>query len=132
MNQNTDERAFANVSVEWLMKNVLGSIDGVNMDSPEYLLQYKLSWYIDEKYGENGLSPYYGNLCDKILREGFTVPICVYMEQEWNPDTSAYEWTFAQGNGHHRLALSILLGLDYIPVCFSFTGEYMHCDVTGE
>jgi ParB-like nuclease family protein len=45
-----------------------------------------------------------------IQDNGFNVPICieVYQDEYWK-----------LGNGHHRLAIAILLGLDEIPVDFS-------------
>jgi len=45
-----------------------------------------------------------------IEDEGFNVPICIEIKSE------TY-WKL--GNGHHRLSLAILLGLDEIPVDFS-------------
>lgn len=128
MTQNTEERAFAMVSVEWLMKNITTSIDGVNLsDGFARLLSYKLNWHIDEIYGPNCLDGYYDDLCDSIMAEGFTTPICVFLDRDYYGNVH-----FSQGNGHHRLALAILLCLESIPVCFSFDGDYMHSDVTGE
>lgn len=45
-----------------------------------------------------------------IEEQGFTDPICI--EED-------YGNTWRLGNGHHRLAIAILLGLDEIPVDFS-------------
>lgn len=45
-----------------------------------------------------------------INRYGFTDPICI---------TVKGSETWELGNGHHRLSLAILLGLDEIPVDFS-------------
>lgn len=119
------DRALATVSVEWLLKNLEYSIDLGEMDF-EYLLADKLDWHIDESFGENCLSPYYSKLLDMILTLGFTKPICVYLQEELGTGRTM----FAQGNGHHRLAIAILLGLNEIPVVFSFDGEYMQSDIT--
>lgn len=48
-----------------------------------------------------------------IETHGFTDPVCIQEHGENN-------WYF--GNGHHRLSVAILLGLDEIPV--DFTGTY--------
>lgn len=51
-----------------------------------------------------------------IQNDGFNVPICI----EVMPGN-----VWRLGNGHHRLAIAILLGLDFIPVDFSgwFTSD---------
>lgn len=59
-------------------------------------------------------------LVDTIPEKGFLYPICVQRK----------EWGWVLGNGHHRLAAAILLGLDNVPVVFSDDGDYMCMDQT--
>lgn len=49
-----------------------------------------------------------------IEDNGFTDPICIEDDYDYNNNRI---WRL--GNGHHRLAIAILLGLDEIPVDFS-------------
>lgn len=111
------------------MKNLGYSVDLGDEIDWEYLIEYKLGWEISAD--QNFLGQFYGVLCDNIMKVGFTTPICVYRTEIWNEAIQMDEEVFAQGNGHHRLCLAILLGLDWIPVLFSFDGDYMHSDVTG-
>jgi hypothetical protein len=57
-----------------------------------------------------------------IERDGFTDPICITVFE------NSGQWEL--GNGHHRLAIAILLGLDEIPVDFS--GWYTPSSTTNE
>lgn len=111
-----------NVSVEWILKNVEASIDGFTQCS-QCGDTYSCNCSIDtptevnwEDMIESKFSECTEGFIDSVVAEGFRKPICLYWRNE--------RW--GQGNGHHRLALAILLGMDEIPVVFSFNPhEYM-------
>lgn len=115
--------AVANVSVEWLMKNVRHSIDiGANMDLAT-MIERKIG--VGDEYDKNGWPPYYLHLADSILNDGIKDPICVYMHT-----LPTGEEEFSQGNGHHRLSWAIIACLEWVPVAFAFDGDYMHEEIT--
>ena len=114
--------AVANVSVEWLMKNLRHSIDLKDLDLA-YMIERKIGVGGDRE--KRGLTPYYMNLADSILTDGIKDPICVYMHT-----LPTGEEEFSQGNGHHRLSWAIIACLEWVPVAFSFDGDYMHNEVT--
>jgi hypothetical protein len=103
------------VSVEWLLNNVNNSIDGCNQGGNiawDQLVRYKCDFSLVR-------------VIYTILERGFRVPICLY------PSPRAIGWGL--GNGHHRMAASILLCLDQIPVYWS-DYDYMsteHTDSEG-
>lgn len=108
--KQTDEEVEM-VSVEWLLNNLLYSVDGCNDDNGVIdwgeLIRYK---------NDDSLA----DVVYTIQEKGFRVPICAYR----------YEDGWALGNGHHRVAASILLCLDQIPVFWS-ARSYMRTDITS-
>ena len=98
------------VPVEWLMKNLTDSVDGVDIRGDLFDL-----------FRMKATDSTFGYLIESIIDNGFTTPICVQ---------NYYPGRFSQGNGHHRLAVAILLCLDVIPVYFTDTGDYMCSHVT--
>lgn len=111
-----------NVSVEWILKNVSSSIDGFTQCSQcgdiyscncGIDIPTEVDWngMIESKFGECT-----DKFIDSVMAEGFHKPIClVWRGEQW-----------CHGNGHHRMALAILLAMDEIPVVFSFQHhEYM-------
>lgn len=86
------------VPVEWLMRHLSGSVDGVDFTHG-----------FDRLIARKAMDMCFGPLVEAILDNGFTVPICV----------QSINGRFIQGNGHHRLAAAILLCLDEIAVYFT-------------
>ena len=85
---------------------------------------------VDDTYHDNWLQdmlaskcvdPTFWQLCETIPVAGFTVPICVMLNNDG---------TWKMGNGHHRLAAAILLCLDEIPVYVSGDNDFMHMEVS--
>lgn len=87
------------VSVAWIMQNLSDSIDGFCGPAGEF------DWVgmISHKAADRDFMPLVGT----IITHGFRVPIVIIPLDERS---------FKMGNGHHRLAAAILLGLDEIPV----------------
>jgi ParB-like nuclease family protein len=90
------------VSVAELLKKITSTADGFfpGDDGSEWfrMMEYK---------GGEVQTP---AIIRAIERYGFTDPICITAQSDNN-------WEL--GNGHHRLVIAILLGLDEIPVDFS-------------
>ena len=85
-------------SVSDILKNVRNSADYGPLNTHAQWHQYMYS-----ALGERQTPA----IIHEIQEKGFTDPILLYHD---NPEF----WTL--GNGHHRLAIAILLGLDKIPV----------------
>lgn len=103
------------VKTEWILKNLTGSSDGFGdgdgVDWREVIVQ-KL-W-----------SPNYDGLVGALAKDGFKMPICLYYKHE------PTRWQL--GNGHHRMAIAILLCLEEVLVYWAEDGTYMHTDKTGK
>lgn len=131
-------QTVTNVSIEWLMKNVIRSIDGftaclcedgyTDCDSgfcPSAVcdsqgMDSQVMW---DELIENKAHEFSPAFIESVMQDGVKSPIClVYGEGRG----------FMHGNGHHRTALAILLAMDTIPVVFSFGGDYMLSAFTGE
>lgn len=90
------------ISVTDILQNVRRSGDiGGAIDTPE-------DWF--RIFAAKVSHDHFDWIADKIMDEGFTVPIQI-IETEGEYDTY---WEI--GNGHHRLCVAILAGLDTIPV----------------
>lgn len=88
------------VSISELLRNLKFSAD-------DYYLCSVSGWFemLEEKLSHRQVPP----IIRAIEEFGFLDPICV------TKDDSGWEL----GNGHHRLSVAIMLGLDQIPVDFS-------------
>lgn len=104
------------VSVEWIMKNSTGSVDGFE--------DWHLGAGVDyvEMVNVKGHDGYIGTIAGNITTYGFRIPIVMVVD--------AAEGSIVHGDGHHRFVTAILLGLDSIPVYWS-GGDYMAYDATG-
>ena len=106
------------VSVEWILKNVTEFFDGfdtTNCEDPRACNLYGCSCPVRPDWEDMVLSKGADTtnaFMESIMREGFRNPICLYR--------AGNGW--GQGNGHHRLAMAILLCLDTIPVIFDHSG----------
>jgi ParB-like nuclease family protein len=88
------------MSVAELLRKLKESADCYNLESTQgwfYMLESKLA------------DPQTPSIIRAIEEFGFLDPICITKEYAG--------WKL--GNGHHRLAIAIMLGLDEIPVDFS-------------
>lgn len=97
------------VSLEWALKNLTGSVDGFDDDEG-------VDW--SGMLANKGRDGQFASLVLSMLAIGFTVPVCF-----WN---NGYDAGWSMGNGHHRMAAAILLGLDEVFVYWSENGDYMH------
>lgn len=88
------------VSVKWLMNNLVYSADG-------YARSGEVDWesMIRSKAGDWS----FPRLVKTVEERGFRVPICVY----WCEDG------WGLGNGHHRMTLAILTARNTVPVYWS-------------
>lgn len=107
------------VSVVWLMQNLESSVDGYTATDDEgfEIREVDFASLILGKGGDG----YFGTVLNTIVTQGFRVPICLY--KPWG------KGGWGLGNGHHRMAASILLCLDQIPVFWS-EGDYMSTEQT--
>jgi hypothetical protein len=132
-NERFVDEHVTNVSVEWMLKNITISIDlghqctecGGEYGSCPHNAPAGINWenFIQHKVGSGpDFGSYFNAIVDTMLEEGEAWhPICLV----WTGD----KWMM--GNGHHRLALAILLGFDSVPAVFSFDiEEYMMSWVT--
>lgn len=116
------------VSVEWILKNVTYSVDGFNRCADHDYYGYRcdsdcsseMDWQmmIEDKFWDTNLQ-----MMLSIMESGIRNPICLrnyHASGRWE-----------QGNGHHRLAMAILTGMESVPVVFSFEHEYMMSWITG-
>jgi hypothetical protein len=91
-----------------------------SVDVPTYQYEDRAQWWAAVVAEKNDFN--LPILVDNIIREGFTTPICVVVD----------EGEAIQGDGHHRLVASILLMLDEIPVWFTDDRtEYLPSESTG-
>lgn len=103
------------VSVEWLMQNLMVSVDGFTIEDDCYNnIGINYEWMLREKTKDRSF-PY---LLATVEENGFRVPICVQPE------------LMQLGNGHHRLSLAILTVIDEIPVYWSDSSDYMASHTT--
>lgn len=114
-----------NVSIEWILKNVNASVDGYSVCNSKHgkhtwecstECEWEVEWgdLVEYKFDDTD-----SDTLDSIMRHGIRNPICLQYGAHGVD-------RFRQGNGHHRLAIAIMLGLDSIPVVFSFNRfEYM-------
>ena len=105
------------VSVEWLLNNIVYSVDGFDSYDENDNKAVDFEGMISYKASDGHI----GALTNTIVKHGFQVPICLY-----NPFGDE---RIGLGNGHHRLAIAILLVLDQIPVYWS-DGDYMSTHAT--
>jgi hypothetical protein len=92
------------ISVGEILRNLSDASDIGRIDTPEDffgLFAAKVS------------HDHFDWLADRIMEQGFTVPICIH--------ENGSGWSV--GNGHHRLCAAILLGLDTIPVFWGDSWE---------
>jgi hypothetical protein len=94
----------------WDIENILYHVSE-SADFPEFDGSSSMWAYLIASKGGDHHTPI---LIERILEEGFTDPICLYR-------TEYGGWGL--GNGHHRLAAAILLGLDSIPVLVGNVAE---------
>lgn len=90
------------VSVEWIMKNVDGSVDGY--DTTQGVNYQRMVSY-------KGSDSSFGPLVGAIFDQGFRVPIVLCLNYRGKNITL--------GNGHHRMVAAILMCIDQIPVYWS-------------
>lgn len=90
-----------------ILREATGSLDMGGIDWEE-ILANKVS------------HAHFDNLCDTLMREGFTMPIVL---SDNNAANNGYGQGYTLGNGHHRLCAAILLGIDEIPVVIT-SGDF--------
>lgn len=123
------------VSVEWIIQNIYNTVE-FNLESADGWLAMFLNKAYDDSFGP---------LVERILEDGFVVPVCLYNSGDGGcdhcsccdpcPDDDSCppfhangEWQL--GNGHHRMTAAVLLCLDTILVYWAPTSDYMQSDVT--
>lgn len=93
------------VSVEWIMQNTTDSIDGFGATDEEHRPYVDYGYLVRSKATDHC----FGDLVGTIMERGFRVPIVLVQNYYAEGD-------LMHGNGHHRMAAAILLGIDEIPV----------------
>lgn len=89
--------------VSEIIQNVKSSADFGELEDVD-------DWYnmLKDKLSDNQVP----ELIRRIQRDGFTVPI--YVNKSGNPYDDYFEDGWYLGNGHHRLCVAILLGLNEV------------------
>ena len=130
-------KKIANVSVEWLLKNVT---DTVEYDLQKYDRYGASGWerVIDGKQWDFEYDNGTGEFLSDVLERGIQRPVCiivdydgVYSHRDVDEVPVPGQPHFTLGNGHHRVAVAILLALDTIPCLFAFDRDYMHSAITS-
>jgi hypothetical protein len=128
----TDSAAvYKDVPVSWLKDNLMYSVDGYTLfECGERNTTYCFCEEDHEPIGidwprliEGKRDTQYDRVVESIKVNGFTIPICVYRpfrDKEYH----------GLGNGHHRMAAAINLGLDTINVYWAALGDYMSVSYT--
>lgn len=112
------------VKVETIMKNLNLSVDGfITHDHETGRTVVDFASLIERKSQDWSFWALAFHLADG---GEWTDPICITIKKYLDGTPDGWEL----GNGHHRLAVAILLCLDEIPVHFSTDGDWMCSYVT--
>jgi len=118
------------VSVEWIMKHLTYSSDFRVWERSENLIRYIVATKADYSLCA---------LIDSVMEDGMNIPIALKLKaigpfsrlSRFAPPGSRWSG-LAIGNGHHRLALAILLCLDEMPVYWVRSDQKLPChEYTG-